>query len=241
MYWVVQVVRWHSGVHGEECPSRRQYLREADFLLMEGATPERIDHAIESLGMAMGPCRMLDMAGTDVAGKIVLERGKAGSLPDDPSYRAVVVRLLELGRHGQKTHAGYYRYEGRKALPDPAFAQLCQELARRHGIAQRSDISDAEIIERCMYPLINEGARIVEEGIAYRASDVDVVWTQGYGFPDYRGGPLFMADQLGLGRIVAALNGFGAARGNRFGYWSVSPLLARLASQGGRLAEQQAP
>lgn len=217
------------------------YLREADFLLLEGATPAQIDNAIESLGLAMGPCRMLDMAGTDVAGKIVLERGKAGSLPDDPAYRAVVVRLLELGRHGQKTGSGYYRYEGRKPVTDPDFTQLCQDLGHHHGIAQRSDITEKEIVERCMYPLINEGARIVEEGIAYRSSDVDVVWTQGYGFPDYRGGPLFMADQIGLDKIVAAMNAYASTRGNRFGYWSVSPLLEHLASQGGRLAQQSAP
>ena len=217
------------------------YLRETDFLLMEGASPAQIDHAIESLGLAMGPCRMLDMAGTDVAGKIVLERGKAGGLPDDPSYRAVVVCLLESGRHGQKTGSGYYRYEGRIPKEYPDFSVLCRELAREHGIARRDDISDEEIIERCLYPLINEGARIIEEGIAYRGGDVDVVWTQGYGFPDHRGGPLFMADQIGLARIVEALKRHGAQRGNRFGYWDVSPLLERLAREGERLCEQRAP
>lgn len=217
------------------------YLRESDFLLLEGATPAQIDKAIEGLGLAMGPCRMLDMAGTDVAGKIVLERAKAGSLPNDPAYRAVVVHLLESGRHGQKTGSGYYRYEGRQAQLDPTFALLCQELAERHGIVRRDDITDAEIVERCLYPLINEGALIVEEGIAYRASDVDVVWTQGYGFPDYRGGPLFMADQIGLGKIVAALDGYASRRGNEFGYWSVSPLLRQLAAKGKRLSDQLAP
>lgn len=216
------------------------YLREADFLLMEGASPQQVDSAIEALGLAMGPCRMLDMAGTDVAARIVLERGKAGSLPDDPAYRAVVVRLLETGRHGQKTGTGYYRYEGRKPVPDPAFEALCRDLAQQHGIARRSDITDAEITERCLYPLINEGARIVEEGIAYRASDVDVVWTQGYGFPEQQGGPLFMADRLGLPHIVQTLKRFAAERGDRFGYWSVSPLLVRLASEGGRLSGQPA-
>jgi 3-hydroxyacyl-CoA dehydrogenase len=217
------------------------YLREADFLLMEGATPARIDGALEAIGLAMGPCRMLDMAGTDVAGKIVLERAKAGSLPDDPAYRAVVVRLLDSGRHGQKSGAGYYRYEGRRALPDDAFTALCAAVAHDHGIARRSDITDAEIVERCLYPLISEGARIVEEGIAYRGGDVDVVWTQGYGFPVDRGGPMFMADEIGLGTIVAALNRHASGRGNAFGYWSVSPLLERLAATGGRLSLQGAP
>ncbi|MGB3071359.1 MAG: 3-hydroxyacyl-CoA dehydrogenase NAD-binding domain-containing protein [Ottowia sp.] len=214
------------------------YLREADFLLMEGATPAQIDRAIEAQGLVMGPCRMLDMAGTDVAGKIVQERGKAGALPEDASYRAVVVRLLESGRHGQKTGSGYYRYEGRKPEDDPEFQAMCAELAAAHGISRRTSISDEEIVQRCLYPLINEGALIVEEGIAYRASDVDVVWTQGYGFPDYRGGPLFMADQIGLSSLCEALDGYAATRGNAFGYWSVSPLLRRLAGQGGRLANQ---
>ncbi|MET4580435.1 3-hydroxyacyl-CoA dehydrogenase NAD-binding domain-containing protein [Ottowia thiooxydans] len=217
------------------------YLREADFLLMEGASPAQIDRAIEALGLAMGPCRMLDMAGTDVAGKIVLERAKAGSLPADPSYRAVVVRLLESGRHGQKTGAGYYRYEGRTPTDDPGFTTMCEELARQHGIARRSEISDAEIVQRCLYPLINEGACILEEGIAYRGGDVDVVWAQGYGFPDHQGGPLFMADQLGLPHIVQTLQHYGESRGNAFGYWNISALLRGLALEGGRLSEQRAP
>lgn len=217
------------------------YLREADFLLMEGASPAKVDRALESLGFAMGPCRMLDLAGTDVAGKIVLEQGKAGRLPNDASYRAPVVRLLELGRHGQKAGRGYYRYEGRNAQLDPEFSQICLDLAKQHGIAQRKDISDAEIVQRCLYPLINEGARIIEESIAYRASDIDVVWTNGYGFPDYRGGPLFMADQIGLGNIVNVMKTYAASDGDPFGYWEISPLLEMLAQQGGRLSDQHAP
>lgn len=217
------------------------YLREADFLLMEGASPAQIDQAIERQGLAMGPCRMLDMAGTDVAGKIVLERGKAGALPADPAYRAVVVKLLEANRHGQKTGMGYYRYEGRTPTADPAFEALSVALAKEHGTTRRAAISDQEIVERCLYPLISEGARIVEEAIAYRAGDVDVVWTQGYGFPDYRGGPLFMADAIGLRAICDALDRYAAARGDAHGYWSVSPLLRRLADTGGRLSDQLAP
>ena len=213
------------------------YLREADFLLMEGASPQQIDRAMESLGLAMGPCRMLDMAGDDVAAKVVLERGKAGGLPDDPAYRAVVRRLFELGRFGQKTGKGYYRYEGRTPVPDPEVAALCQALAQQYGIAQRSDITDQEIIERCLYPLINEGARILEEGIAYRPGDIDVVWAHGYGFPDHRGGPVWMADSIGLPVIVRALAGYGAARGDRFGYWTASPLLTRLAAGNARLSD----
>jgi len=213
------------------------YLREADFLLMEGATPRQIDSAIEALGLAMGPCRMLDMAGIDVAAKIVIEAGKSGLLPNDPAYRAVVGQLFEAGRNGQKAGRGYYRYEGRNAIDDPEALSLFQAVAAKHGIARRKDISDEEIVERCMYPLINEGARILEEGIAYRAGDIDVVWTSGYGFPDFRGGPIFMADSIGLARIVARLKHYATVRGNAQDYWTVSPLLVRSAESGKMLSQ----
>lgn len=213
------------------------YLRESEFLMMEGATPSQIDGAIEALGLSMGPCRMMDMAGVDVGGKVVQERGKAGGLPPDPAYRAVVVQMLESGRHGQKTTAGYYRYEGRNAIADPKVARLCQQLADEHGIAQRFDISDQEIVERCLYPLINEAARILEEGIAYRPGDIDVVWTRGYGFPTHRGGPVYMADQIGLAVIVERLQHYANTRGNRFGYWTPSNLLLSLARDGKRLSD----
>lgn len=211
------------------------YLREAEFLLMEGATPKQLDDAMEGLGLAMGPCRMLDMAGIDVGAKVVLEQAKGGRLPDDASYRAVVRRLHELGRNGQKAGRGYYRYEGRKALPDPEVDQIARELADRHGIARRTKIESSEIAERLLFPLINEGARILEEGIAYRGSDIDVVWTSGYGFPDHRGGPMFHADMVGLPHIVARLAHYAIARGNTHGYWTASRLLTQLAAQGGQL------
>ncbi len=213
------------------------YLREADFLLMEGATPAQIDGAIEALGLAMGPCRMLDMAGTDVAAKVVLEQGKAGLLPQDDSYRAVVRKLFEEGRNGQKAKAGYYRYDGRNPVQDPEAIRLFSELARQHGIARRTDITDQEIVERCLYPLINEGARILEEGIAYRPGDIDVVWVCGYGFPDHKGGPIFMADQIGLEKISQRLKHYGDTRGNSQGYWTQSSLLAGLAQKSERLSD----
>lgn len=210
------------------------YLRETEFLLMEGATPSEIDTAIEAFGFAMGPCRMLDMAGIDVGAKVVIEQARAGRLPEDPSYRVVVRRLFELGRHGQKTGRGYYRYEGRNALPDPELEPIARELAARHGVGRRTGIEPREIVERLIFPLINEGARIMEEGIAYRASDIDVVWTNGYGFPDHLGGPMFHADQLGLRHIVDQLDFYGGSRGNRHGYWTPAALLARLAATSGR-------
>ncbi|MDM0030611.1 3-hydroxyacyl-CoA dehydrogenase NAD-binding domain-containing protein [Variovorax sp. J22P271] len=216
------------------------YMREAEFLMMEGASPAQIDGAVEALGMAMGPCRMLDMAGIDVGAKTVIEYGKAGGLPPDDSYRAVVRRMFELGRFGQKTGAGYYRYEGRKPVDDPEAARIAAELAAQHGIARRSDIPPQEIVERLLYPLINEGARILEEGIAYRPGDVDMVWVAGYGFPDHRGGPIHMADAIGLPEIAERLAHYAKLRGDPHGYWSVSPLLASLAVQGQRLSDGQA-
>lgn len=213
------------------------YLRETEFLLLEGASPAQIDGAIQALGMVMGPCRMLDLAGIDVAAKVVIERGKAGGLPRDPAYRAVVLKLFELGRHGQKTGAGYYRYDGRAHLPDDATARICAELARAHGVARRTDITDQEIIERCLYPLIAEGARILEEGIAARPGDIDIVWTHGFGFPDYRGGPIFMADRIGLAQIVARLAHYAQTRGDAHGYWTTPRLLVDTARAGKRLSD----
>ena len=215
------------------------YMREAEFLMMEGASPAQIDGAVEALGMAMGPCRMLDMAGIDVGAKTVIEYGKAGGLPPDGSYRAVVRKMFELGRFGQKTGVGYYRYDGRKPGEDPETARIAAELAAQHGIAPRGEIGDQEIIERLLYPLINEGARILEEGIAYRPGDVDMVWTAGYGFPDHRGGPIYMADAIGLPVIVERLAYYAKKHGNTYGYWTVSPLLAELAAQKRRLSDWQ--
>lgn len=204
------------------------YLREAEFLLMEGADPKQIDAAAESLGMAMGPCRVLDMAGVDVGAKVVIERGKAGGLPADPSYRAVVRKLFELGRFGQKTGVGYYRYDGRTPIQDPEFSAIARSLGEMHGIPFRKDISDQEIVERLFYPLVNEGLRILDEGIAYRPGDIDIVWIAGYGFPDHRGGPMFMAEQIGLAKIAERLRHYADARGDAFGYWTTSSLLTQL-------------
>jgi 3-hydroxyacyl-CoA dehydrogenase len=201
------------------------YMREAEFLIMEGAQPADVDRAVEEIGMAMGPCRMLDMAGIDVGAKTVIEYGKAGGLPPDDSYRALACRMFELGRFGQKTGAGYYRYEGRTPVADPETERIARELAAHHGIAARASISQQEIFERLLFPMVNEAARILEEGIAYRAGDIDVVWTSGYGFPDHKGGPVFLADQIGLLHIVERLEHYGRERGNAFGYWTPAALL----------------
>ena len=212
------------------------YGREVDFLLMEGASPAQIDAAIESIGMAMGPCRMFDMAGIDVVAKVIIERASSGALPPDPCYRAVVLKLYQQGHLGQKSGAGYYHYQGRKPVTNPEMGRICQMLAEHHGIARRTDISDDEIVERLFYPMMNEAAVILEQGIAYRPGDIDVVWVAGYGFPDHRGGPVFMADTIGLPVIAARLAHYAKVRGNDFGYWKVSKLLAGFASEGKRLS-----
>ena len=213
------------------------YMREAEFLMMEGATPSQIDSAVEALGMAMGPCRMLDMAGIDVGAKTVIEYGKAGGLPPDASYRAVVQQMFQLGRFGQKTGAGYYSYNGRKPVHDAETARIAKALADSHGIAQRNDIPQQEIVERLLYPLINEGFKILEEGIAWRPGDIDVVWTAGYGFPDHQGGPMFMANLLGLQVIADRMAHYARTRGNTYGYWTLSPLLESQARGGQQLTD----
>ena len=217
-----------------------QYMRENEFLLMEGASPARIDQAIESVdrvGMAMGPCRMLDMAGIDVGAKTLIELGKTGGLPPDPSYRAVCLALHEEGRAGQKTGSGYYRYEGRNPVTEPLTEASCRKLAEKFGIRRRTEIPAEEIVERLVLPLINEAAKILEEGIAMRPGDIDVVWVAGYGFPGFQGGPVWMADRWGIAHVVARLEHYARVRGNEFGYWTPAPLLKQLASTGQRLSD----
>jgi len=206
------------------------YLREAELLLMEGATPAQVDQALESFGMAMGPHRVMDLAGIDVGAKVLIERKKTGGLPADPAYRSVIQTLHELGRNGQKTGAGYYRYEGRKAISDPTVDDICAKLAARYGVVRRSDISAEEIVKRCLYPLINEGAKILEEGIAFRAGDIDVVWTSGYGFPARMGGPMHQADVIGTAAILDGMAAFARRFGNQYGYWQPAALLQKLAA-----------
>lgn len=196
------------------------YLVESEAILLEGATPSQIDRALEAFGMAMGPCRMMDLAGVDVGARVVAEREKEGKLPHDPTYRIVCRALERLGRYGQKTGKGYYKYEGRNAVEDPEALALFTDLARRAGIARRDAIEDSEIVERCILPLINEGFKIVEEGIAYRSSDLDTVFLSGYGFPVERGGPMFYARTIGFGTVRDRLEYYAQSRGNEAGYWT---------------------
>ncbi|MEO8738597.1 MAG: 3-hydroxyacyl-CoA dehydrogenase NAD-binding domain-containing protein [Casimicrobiaceae bacterium] len=205
-----------------------QYLRQAFFLVEEGASPEQVDRALENFGMAMGPFRMSDLAGNDIGWYIRKRR-----YVERPQvvYSKIADKLCELGRFGQKTGLGWYRYPpGRRdALPDPVVAAMIADYRNERGIAARK-IADIEIVERCVYALVNEGARIVEDGIAQRASDIDVVYLTGYGFPLYRGGPMFYADTVGLYNVVRSTERFAAQPGGDSAFWQPAPLLSRLAA-----------
>jgi 3-hydroxyacyl-CoA dehydrogenase len=207
-----------------------QYLRQALFLLEEGASPGQVDRALEKFGMAMGPFRMSDLAGNDVGWYI---RKRRYVEKPDVVYSRIADRLCELGRFGQKTGLGWYRYEpGRRdALPDPAVDALIASYRSEHGMAPRK-IADREIVDRCIYALVNEGARILEDGIASRASDIDVVYLTGYGFPLYRGGPMQYADTIGLFNVIRAMHRFAATGRGDPAFWQPAPLLARLAAEG---------
>ena len=174
------------------------YLREAEALVLEGAMPTQIDVALEGFGMAMGPCRMMDMAGLDLGDRLLCEAQATGHVPDTPSYRAMTKALAAQGRFGQKSGAGYYRYDGRKAEPDETVNALAEAQAALFGTARRYDIGADEILRRCLTPLVEEGVLILHEGIALRESDIDVLWTCGYGFPRLKGGPMHWARTNGL-------------------------------------------
>jgi 3-hydroxyacyl-CoA dehydrogenase len=204
------------------------YLREADSLLLEGATAGQIDAVAQSpewLGMAMGPCRMMDLAGLDIGASIIAERAAVTNLLDDASYRSVVRALSAQGKLGQKSGVGLYRYEGRQAIESPETVELARDLAAQHGVTQREHIPPEEILQRLLYPLINEGFEVLREGIAANSADIDTVFTAGFGFPTDRGGPMRMAREIGLRKIVNQLRTFGRKRGNRYGYWTPSPLM----------------
>jgi 3-hydroxyacyl-CoA dehydrogenase len=210
------------------------YAREAQRMLLEGATPRQVDSALEDWGMAMGILGVFDMAGIDVS--VNVHRANADRYPPDPSYYQADLALYAAGRLGQKSGQGYYRYTppDRTRYDDPQALQLLQATAVRLDIRQRSH-SDAQIVERCLLPIINEGIRILEEGIALRASDVDVVWTAGYGFPRYRGGPLFYADTMGLAAVLEGVLKYRELYGPM--HWQPAPLLARLVRERRTLAD----
>jgi 3-hydroxyacyl-CoA dehydrogenase len=209
------------------------YGRENQLLLLEGAAPEQIDRALYDWGMAMGPNAVGDLAGLDVGYRIRRERK---DLPDDPRFYRVADMLAEQGRYGQKTGKGIYRYEpgSRSPIPDPAVRDMIRAEADRLGIEQRV-IGDGEIVDRCIYALIVEGARILEQRIAARSSDIDVIWINGYGFPRHRGGPMHFADSVGLATVLDAVSQFRASFGPM--YWEPPELLRRLVADGSSFAD----
>ncbi len=203
------------------------YGREAQFLVEEGAPPQKVDAVLYNWGMAMGPLSMSDLAGLDVGWRIRKEFKHL----EKPGVRVALVadELCEMGRFGQKTKAGWYKYdENRKQTPDPVVDEAILRLASAAGIKRR-EISDQEILERTVYALVNEGARILEEGIALRPVDIDVIYLTGYGFPTYRGGPMFYADTVGLSEVYKKVCEFEAAHGE---LWEPAPLLKKLAEEG---------
>lgn len=204
------------------------YFREAEQLLLEGSSPMQVDTALEQFGFAMGPQRVSDLGGNDVGSKVRLQLYKRESRPDP--YFVIADRLTEIGWLGQKTGRGFYRYESgsRDARPDPEVTSLIEALSSARGIIRRK-IGDQEIIERCILALINVGAMVLQEGIAARASDIDVVWTSGYGFPRYLGGPMFYADTMGLGHVAERIRYYHEKLGH---YWRPAGLIEELAAAG---------
>ncbi len=200
------------------------YIREATFLVEEGASVEAVDKALYDFGMAMGPLATGDLAGLDVGWRIRKEYRHL----EKPDVRQAFAadRLCELGRYGQKTGAGWYKYdENRRPIPDPAVADLVRRWSAEAGIPHR-EIPSQEIVERCIYALVNEGARILEEGYALRAVDIDIIYINGYGFPAYRGGPMWYADTVGLRRVYDRICEFERQHGE---LWTPAPLLKKLA------------
>ena len=207
-----------------------QYSRQAGFLLDEGATPQQVDKAIEKFGFAMGPFRMGDLAGNDIGWAI--RKRRAQERPN-MLYSRTADKLCELGRFGQKTGAGWYDYkEGKRdAIPSELVVKMIEDHRKELGVTPRK-ISDEEIVQRLVFALVNEGARILEDGIASKASDIDMVYLTGYGFPIQRGGPMLYADQVGLFNVVQAMKRFQKNPRDDASFWEPAPLLAKLAAEG---------
>jgi 3-hydroxyacyl-CoA dehydrogenase len=209
------------------------YLREAQFLVEEGASVEDVNQALYDFGMAMGPLAMSDLAGLDVGWRIRKEFKHL----EKPGVRVPLVadQLCEMGRFGQKTGRGWSLYdENRQPSPDPETAALIEHSARAAGINRR-DVSQQEIVDRCLFALVNEGARLLGEGIALRAADIDIVYLNGYAFPAWRGGPMFYGDTVGLKTVLARVEEFQKRHGTDL--WCPAPLLASLAEQGATFAD----
>jgi 3-hydroxyacyl-CoA dehydrogenase len=208
------------------------YVRESVFLVEEGASVEAVDSALYDFGMAMGPLAVGDLAGLDVGWRIRKEYRHL----EKPGIRQAFAgdNLCEMGRYGQKTGAGWYKYdESRRAISDPEVANLVRKWSAEAGVPQRQ-VSPEEIVDRCVYALVNEGARILEEGFALRAVDIDIIYLNGYGFPAHRGGPMWYADTVGLKKVYDRIEEFHQAHGE---LWEPAPLLKRLAAEGKKFAD----
>jgi len=202
--------------------------REAYFLLEEGATPQQIDRVLYDFGFPMGPFAMADLAGLDVGWRN--RKSKLEQLTPREKANNLLDKICELGRYGQKTGAGFYRYDDKRAATsDPLILELIIAHSQERGITRRA-IPDQEILERCLYSMINEGAKILEEGIVARPLDIDIVWIHGFGFPTYRGGPMFYADEIGLKTVLEAIRKYRESLGAE--YWTPAALLEKLAEQG---------
>ncbi|HYA66919.1 MAG TPA: 3-hydroxyacyl-CoA dehydrogenase family protein, partial [Burkholderiaceae bacterium] len=207
-----------------------RYGAAANDLLNLGATPQQVDRSLEQFGMAMGVFRVGDLAGLDIGWAI---RKRRSAEHPELDLSSVGDRICEAGRFGQKTGAGWYRYEpGRRdPLPDPVVDQIIEQWRKERGYTPRK-VRDQEIVERCIFALVNEGARILEDGVAQRASDIDVVYLNGYGFPVYRGGPMHYASEVGLPNVVRALQRITKESPADAAAWTPAPLLVRLAQEG---------
>jgi 3-hydroxyacyl-CoA dehydrogenase len=206
------------------------YTREASLLLEEGASVSQIDNVLTAFGMPVGPFGMQDIAGIDVGARIRQYLASVGKTRTDGPQSEVPDKLFALGRYGQKTGAGWYRYEAgsRNRIPDPLVEELAAEAAAKRGVTRRK-IADDEIIARTMTALANEGARVLEEGYALRAGDIDVIYCYGFGYPRHRGGPMFYADTVGLPTVLRQVEDYRARLGD---HWKPAPLLIRLAGEG---------
>lgn len=213
----------------------RNYTREAHFLVEEGALPHEVDRALTDFGYAMGIFAVHDMAGNDVGYQT--RKAQIATRPQDRRWNDLILKLTELGRLGQKSGKGWYRYEpgSRQPLRDPEVETFIEQESARLGIARRP-ISADEIIKRCVYGMVNEGAKLLEAGVALRPSDIDTVYLTGYGFPARHGGPMYYADRIGLREVYADIQRFHAEHGY---WWEPAPLLERLARDGKTFADYQ--
>ena len=213
----------------------RNYTREAHFLVEDGALPHEVDAALKKFGYAMGIFAVHDMAGNDVGYQT--RKAQMATRPTDRRWNDLILKLCDLGRLGQKSGKGWYRYEAGDRTPqrDPELEQFIVEESARMGI-QRQPMDENDILKRCLYGMINEGAKLLEQGIALRPSDIDITYLTGYGFPAHHGGPMYLADRIGLAQVLADIQRFHAQDGY---WWQPAPLLERLVREGKRFADLQ--